>query len=323
MKALVIGSGSAGQRHARNLLSLGVKECAFFRSGLGLVPPSGELAHLNAFSDWESASAWGPQIVVIAHPSRYHLDSAKRALAIGAHLYIEKPLSHDIIGLREFVEHARSSSSKIMVGCQMRHDSLWRRAKSEISLGKIGNVEALHLEVGQHLPDWHPGEDYSQGYAARKDLGGGVLLTLIHEIDLAIWLLGPLQRIHAIGGKITSLQGDVEDYVSLIGRANSGALISGTLDYWSVPPRRRFRAVGELGEIEVDTLARIYKVTDRKGQAEETVEHGYDRNTAFLGCMREFLEAIQRDREPSLSLSDAALAVETVDRIKREIATRA
>jgi predicted dehydrogenase len=319
MKALIIGSGSAGQRHARNLFELGVQDRAFLRSGLGLTPLSKEMARIQAFTDWDAVAAWGPQIAVIANPSRHHLDAAERALALGCHLYIEKPISHASTGLQAFLSRVQASSAKVMVGCQMRHDSLWRRAKEEISAGKIGKVFALHFEVGQHLLDWHPGEDYTQGYAARKDLGGGVLLTLIHEIDLALWLLGPLKTISANGGKVTSLQCDVEDYVVLTGRALSGALVSGSLDYWARPARRRFRVVGELGEIEVDAIARIYARTDRQGHREEILEKGFDRNAAFLGCMREFLAAIHEDREPQMTLADGVNAVGVIERIKLEL----
>lgn len=43
---------------------------------------------------------------------------------------------------------------------------------------------------GDYLPDWQPWEDHRQGYAARRAMGGGTILTLIHAIDVLYWFFG-------------------------------------------------------------------------------------------------------------------------------------
>ncbi len=59
-----------------------------------------------------------------------------------------------------------------------------------INQDKLGKIYSVQVDLGEYLPDWHPWEDYRQSYAARADQGGGVVLTLIHELDYLHWLFG-------------------------------------------------------------------------------------------------------------------------------------
>ena len=54
----------------------------------------------------------------------------------------------------------------------------------------IGRPVSAHLWVSSYLPSWHPTEDYREMYSAKKELGGGVVMDSIHEIDLTHWLFG-------------------------------------------------------------------------------------------------------------------------------------
>ena len=67
--------------------------------------------------------------------------------------------------------------------------------------------------MGEYLPYWHPKEDYKKSYASRKKLGGGVILTLIHEIDYLFWIFGKFKSVYSTGGNLTKLNTDVEDTV--------------------------------------------------------------------------------------------------------------
>ena len=68
----------------------------------------------------------------------------------------------------------------------------------------LGKIIFSHVENGSYLPDWHPDENYSKSYAARNDLGGGVVLTCIHEIDYLYWIFGNVSEVFSISGKFTN-----------------------------------------------------------------------------------------------------------------------
>ena len=62
-----------------------------------------------------------------------------------------------------------------------------------------------------YLPKWHPYADYTQEYTARKKLGGGVIRTLSHEIDLALHWFGQYSNAVGYAEKISHLQLDTDD----------------------------------------------------------------------------------------------------------------
>ena len=77
--------------------------------------------------------------------------------------------------------------------------------------GRLGRLLAARVHFGEYLPAWHPWEDYRQGYAARADLGGGVLLTQCHSLDYLPWLVGEVESVWGFVGKLSDLEVDVDD----------------------------------------------------------------------------------------------------------------
>ena len=103
--------------------------------------------------------------------------------------------------------------------------------------------------MGQYLPDWHPNEDYRQGYSANRPLGGGVLLDLIHEIDLLYsWFGKPddgqSHRRHAV-----DLEIDTEDTAAIVCRFAGGVIGSIQLDYVQRVPLRNGFIIGEAASL--------------------------------------------------------------------------
>ena len=87
--------------------------------------------------------------------------------------------------------------SQVLVGFQFRFHPGLQQVKKLLDEGAIGKPISAHAHWGEYLPDWHPWEDYKQGYAARPELGGGVVLTLSHPLDYLRWLLGEVESLSA------------------------------------------------------------------------------------------------------------------------------
>ena len=87
--------------------------------------------------------------------------------------------------------------------------------KNIVLQGDLGRIISARVENGSFLPDWHPYENYQTNYAARTDLGGGAVLTCIHEIDYANYLFNKPLNIICKGGKKSKLRIDVEDFAKL------------------------------------------------------------------------------------------------------------
>lgn len=304
MKALIVGLGSAGVRHLNNLHALGVEKFLVLRKRMADPPAAVAAQDVQVFERFDQAQALGPDIAVVANPTALHLESAQKVLDAGCHLYLEKPVSHTAGGLDSLARQAARTKRIVTVGCQLRFHPNLLAIKKWITERQLGKVFTATVDMGEYLPSWHPWEDYRTGYAARSDLGGGVVLTQIHDIDYLYWLFGPMACVHADGGRLTPLETDVEDTAMISLRSNAGVRIHLRMDYWRNPPVRKMNVVGEKGEIFWD-YHKGEAVLIRGGEvrAQSKLSDAWERNTMFLDIMKDFLEAVRTGAEPAVPLS--------------------
>jgi predicted dehydrogenase len=123
-------------------------------------------------------------------------------------------VSDTLDGVDALVDTVERRGLVAAVGCQLRFHPCLLRLRALLAGGAVGRIVAVRVAVGEYLPGWHPYEDYRGGYAARRDLGGGVVLTLVHELDYVYWLFGLPRRLWAVGGHLSRLELDVEDTAS-------------------------------------------------------------------------------------------------------------
>src|SRR5439155_14868777 len=115
------------------------------------------------------------------------------------HLFVEKPLSHSLQEVAELLSVVREKSLIGLVGYQLRFHPCIARLQAIVAEGLLGNIVAGRVESGEYLPGWHPYEDYRESYAARAELGGGVILSHIHEFDYLYGFFGLPRRLFTIG----------------------------------------------------------------------------------------------------------------------------
>jgi predicted dehydrogenase len=341
VKALIAGLGSIGQRHVRNLRQLvgpDIEVIAYRARRLGSVVTDRlevargedveEALGVRAFTDLDGALAERPDIAFICNPSGLHMAVASRAAACGAHLFIEKPLSDRLEGVAELIATTERRRLVAAVGCQLRFHPCLARARDLVNTGAIGRVVAARVQVGEYLPGWHPYEDYRESYAARRDLGGGVVLTLIHELDYAYWLFGMPHRVFALGGHLSRLEMDVEDTASILleCRAADGRPIPVhvQMDYLQRPPSRNCEIVGDNGRIAVDLRVPSLVAYGSDGAEIDRMELGsFERNSLFLDELSNFMASVEGRERPAVSLREGADTLRIALAAKESIATGA
>ncbi|MFC1544735.1 Gfo/Idh/MocA family protein [Gemmatimonadota bacterium] len=315
---LIAGLGSAGRRHLRNLQAHGCDRFIFFRTGSGTLPDD-ELPDFPAFPDIDQALSQKPDICVVANPTALHLPVALKAAAAGCHLLIEKPLSNTIEGLDELSREVEGKNLTTMIGCQFRFHPLLKSLREQMR-ERIGIPLAFHAEWGECLGDWHPWEDYRNSYSARKDLGGGVILTLIHPLDYLYWMFGPIKRVRAFQSKIEALGTKVNDDMALISlEFRSG--IKGTvhLDFVQKPPVHSLKIIGERGTADWDYHRGTLLWTDRNGAEEmQKTPDSFERNSMFLSMTSHFLECVAAGQQSSIPLADGITVLEIALQAKRD-----
>ena len=309
MKFLIAGYGSIGRRHLRNLRALGEEDILLYRSRRSTLPED-EIAGLVVESDLRAALAHRPDAVIVSNPTALHLEVAIPAAEMGCAILLEKPVADDLSRLPELRSAVERGGARVLVGFQLRFHPTLQAAARLLAEGAVGEIVSARAHWGEYLPNWHPWEDFRQGYAARADLGGGVILTLCHPFDYLRWLLGEYRVEWAAGGSL-GLGLAVEDSAEMGLRFDSGALGSLHLDYLQQPASHTFEVIGTRGSLRWDNADGSLSVF-RQGDADWQVQlppDGFERNWLFLDEMRHFLAVARGEAQPLCSLEDGERAL--------------
>jgi predicted dehydrogenase len=338
MKLLISGLGGIGQRHLRNLRTLmgtGIEiRGVDLRSNIPVLTDQlqveagttlTEKYNLHVYPNLEPALAWKPDAVFVCNPTSLHIPTALRAAQAGAHFFMEKPVSHNLEQVGELINLVERRGLTAMVGYQMRFHPCLQRLYALLQEQKVGRIISVRAEVGEYLPGWHSYEDYRQMYASRQDLGGGVILSQIHEMDYLYWLFGLPRTVYALGGHLSQLEVDVEDTADiLMNFAVDGQSIPISLheDYLQQPPSRGCVVIGDAGKILLDFPSMTVVVYDQEGQQVESSSFkDFQRNQMFLNEASLFIEALKGKPTPLVRLQDGAQSLRMALAAKESLAT--
>lgn len=305
MKIVIIGCGSIGRRHARNLSEIGGHELLLVDSEPKRAEALARELSVESLRAPEDAYAKEPELAVICSPTSLHLEMVWEAIEKGCDVFVEKPLSDSTIGLRELVHAAERRSRVLAVGHNFRFDRVVSQAREWANGRRAGRVTSARFHFGSYLPSRHGDEDYRQGYGARRGLGGGVILDAVHEFDMAIWFFGMPDAVYAHGGRYSDLEIDVEDTVEIVMSYEDKA-VSIHLDYVQRPAERRFEVIGTQGSIRADVFARKAEYFDsevrewRQADAIGTLDESYKSE------MRHVIDCVEGRARPIVNGNIAA-----------------
>lgn len=310
MKGLVVGGGSIGARHLRNLENLGVP-C------LALVEPDeqrrmelhGAVSHIAAFTVLEEGLDWGPDFVVVASPTHLHTAQALAAARYGCAIFIEKPISYVLDGLAELCSVVDERKLTTMVGCNMRFHPGPATVKRLLDQGTVGTPIAARIQTGSYLLAWRPGQDHRNSYSA-SPVWGGAVLDCVHEIDLALWYFGPATVVGAARLRATSIGLEADGLAEMILRHESGVLCNVHLNFMQRDYRRTCQVIGSEGTIYWDFAERLVRVYGPNGQLAQSYGEpdGWQVNQMYVDEMRYFLGAVQ-DGVPTSNPVEGGVAV--------------
>jgi predicted dehydrogenase len=326
LKALIIGLGGVGQRHVRNLRALLGSDIEIIahrvrRLSHVITPSLGvERARnveteydISVFETLESALEQKPQIAFVCNPTGLHVPTALACIEAGCDVFIEKPLSADVEGIFDLYDAVQRRQRIVMLGYQLRFHPCFLRLREILLQRTFGRPLVASVQVGEYLPGWHPYEDYRQMYASRAELGGGVILSQIHEFDYLYSLFGLPGRIFTLGGHVSPLEINVEDVASTLMEFRvDGRLVAVHLhqDYLQRPATRRCDVICETGKISMDLVNATVTSNDQHGtEIERRQWDGFDRNQLFVDELRHFLHCVETRKRPVVNLGDGILSL--------------
>jgi predicted dehydrogenase len=183
----------------------------------------------------------------------------------------------------------------------------------------VGRPVSARVHWGEYLPNWHPWEDYRKGYAARSDLGGGVLLTLCHPFDYLRMLLGDYEVVSALGGTLGNLDLQVEDLVEVGLRFANRAVGTLHLDYLQQPPGHTLEVIGTGGTLRWDNASGALSLFQAGAENWKTIDPppNFERNQLFLAEMRHFIAVANGQEQALCTLEDGMAALKAVMQARR------
>ena len=307
MKALVVGGGSIGARHLRNLETLGFSQLALVEPEIQRLDGLCQEMGLDGFTRLDQALDWQPDFAIIASPTHLHTEQALEIARRGCHLFIEKPLSHTSGELKGLAEEIELRGLVSLVGCNMRFHPGPAKVKELLEQQAVGKLLFARVHTGSYLPNWRPWQDYRKSYSAHVAMGGGCLLDCIHEIDLTRWYIGEVKEVFCMAGHLSSLEIDAEDVAILICKHTGGAISEIHLDYVQRTYERGCQIVGEQGSITWDYnegAVRWFDATQNSWRIFAQSED-WQANHMYVDELKHFLDCVYASTSTTLPVSDA------------------
>ena len=319
INVLILGLGSIGQRHLRNLnkLDKGIKFFAY-RKKFNTPALNNNNKVLNSnlkkkynisyIKNLSEIKKLNIDCAFICTPSSHHAKEASFLIKNNISCFIEKPVATNFSQINKLSKIAESKPNvTTMVGYQLKFNPIIHYLEKIINrensiIGKILNVDISH---GEHIDDFHPYETYKGGYAAVKKLGGGVILSQIHEIDyfLSFFQQFKIIKLNSLCSKVSDLEIDVEDLFTssfLLEKKNkkkNKLICSLTLNYFERPKRRQIRIIGTKGSL----LACLnkQKIEIYKNNKTKILKFRYKKNDIFKKQINFFLDHLKKNKKVS------------------------
>lgn len=317
LSAAVVGYGSIGRRHAENLRALGVGRLVIVRRSEGanraFAPPEQAIVVHEA----RSAIELGLDLAIVCTPTRQHCESATPFLTAGVPVLIEKPVAADIADARQLQTLAAKHQTACGMAYCMRYHPAYATARTAIEQGRLGRLLYAKAWFESWLPAWHPWEDYRQSYAARRDLGGGVLPTLDHEIDFLSWCLGKPRLVAGMSHRSGALEIDVDDTAAFVLEYSGGAMASCQLSLCRGDRQRGFEFIGRQASLRYSLETNQLRLCRQAVSEAEILWDGkdYDATQMYREMLADFLVAVTTGSQSPVPLDAGIAALEVCQQV--------
>ena len=288
---VIVGGGSIGKRHINNLKHLGFKGlyCLKRKQNDAFEQEIGA----KVITSYAALISLKPLAVFVCNPTSLHLESMEAAIKAGAHIFMEKPLIHNEQGYIEALQLLKNYDKVFFIGFMLRYHKMVLQLKDLLDQGIIGTVYASRFVFGSHLPFWHPWEDYKTSYASRAALGGGVVNTITHEMDLIQFFFGMPKSVYCQKSNFGLLDIEVEEQAEFIFEFEDHVTTL-HLDYLQKDYERNIVVYGKEGKIFWDWNNNVISVK-KHGEDLRQFAHDatFDVNQLYIDEIADFFSKIE------------------------------
>lgn len=275
MNVLIVGLGSIAQKHIKAIRN-NYENVSFYalRSAPNALQ-EGDIVNLYCFDQLKDINF---DFAIISNPTNFHQESIEALVTYKIPLFIEKPI-FDTLEVGTLLDDLEKNEVITYVACNLRFLGCITFLKTFIENQRINEVNTY---CGSYLPDWRPGRDFRQIYSANKEMGGGVHIDLIHEIDYISWLFGSPSEVHVVKRSSSSLAISSIDYANFL-FVYPSYCTNIILNYYRRDPKRTLEIILEEGTVNVDlVLNQVSYNQEIIYQSEKRIADTYDDQIRFF-----------------------------------------
>ena len=290
MRVVVIGFGSIGKRHVNNLLKMGILDIILYREH-----SQGNNLGLKEIQDIEAVKELKPDFVIVSNPTFLHFRILKFLIKNQLNILCEKPLIDKREDWLELKDYLNNYTGYARLVYNLRYHPCIIKVKEILSENKIGKINFGRFFVGQYLPDWRPNSNHLESYSSRKEMGGGVILDLVHEIDIAEYLINPPSiDIYAIVNKVSDVTINSEDISEIIYKTTKNEIVNIHLDYLYRGYARNFLICGKEKNLTCDLFENKVQISGEINSKIETFEFSnFIQNDMYYNLLQDYIQGMK------------------------------
>lgn len=281
MKVLIIGLGSIARKHI-DALHRCVSDVEIYALRSNSISSSYE--HVIDLYQWNEVFKQSFDFVIVSNPTSMHRSTIEKLEKLNIPLFIEKPLFESLDG-ENLVRRLCEKRKPTYIACNLRFLEVLRSLRNRIENSIVNEV---NVYCGSYLPDWRPGTDYRTCYSAIPEMGGGVHIDLIHELDYIYWFFGKPNKVHKVFTHKSSLGIRAYDYANYL-LEYKGFNVNITLNYYRRDSKRTCEVVTSQDTFTADLLHGT--ISDGQGQIIEEYSQRisdtyYDQMYHFIAMLK-------------------------------------
>ncbi len=325
MRVGIIGTGAIAQKHAEAYRNIGYNLVACAGRDASRARRFADRYGCTSLADWQDVCRAGVDFVDVCTYPDFRLPVVELCANQKKHAQVEKPVATNSETARRMIEVARDAGILLNVVSQHRFDESSQFLKRAVSQGRLGKL----LQADAYVKWYRPPEYYARpGKGTWTVEGGGALINQgIHQLDLLLWLAGPVERVSAEWQRGAAHRIESEDVVSAVVRYASGAtgvIQASTAFRPGYPERLELHGTRGTAIVTGDQLT-AWDVDGDEGEAPPlavATASGASSPMAislapFERQFRDFGDAIRGGRSPLVSGEEGLRALELVERIYR------
>lgn len=297
MKVLIIGLGSIAKKHIKALNQV-IPDVRFFALRSGNSPEQVEnVTNISSIQDCPEVD-----FVIISNPTACHAEAIKKVIHLKKPLFIEKPPFHSLKQADDCLKLVSKNNIITYTAFNLRFLDCLVYLKKNADIKK---VQEVNVYCGSYLPLWRENIDYKKNYSANADMGGGVHLDLIHELDYVLWIFGKPLEVRSILRSNSKIDIKAIDYANYA-LTYKNFVVNIILNYYRIDSKRTCEIIFDDQTWNVDLLKNTISNFNNNKTLIESQQTGQD---TYTNQMDYFCNAITNDIVPTNSLEESVITL--------------